>query len=117
MNVDLKEPTGSWYYGPFAEPGIFLSLKEYLEKWWYQLPEPNQYIELGKPLWGTPQWQKEQRATARFDYILVPRDDEQAIKREKTIEGICEIRRPCVAEDAQSASTDHFPIDARIWIQ
>lgn len=112
----LPEPSGSWYVGPFAEPTTFLTSN--LFKHNQKDRRKNKYcaplahgIEVEFPAtWGTTQWRTRQAAnTSRFDYILVPKHCSHLL------DGRVEIRRVVVPEGAQSASTDHLPVDAAIW--
>lgn len=110
----LEEPQGSWYHGPFADPGPVLTRKMRKDREKHQTPAPAPVEGLvGKATkWGTKEWQKEQRAnTARFDFILLPKNDGL-----KKLDGRVEIRRVIVPEGVQSASTDHLPVDGRIWM-
>lgn len=112
---ELPEPTGSWYLGPYAEPGFFLTAAKRLDRLFYDRPPPRlaKGITVPKSSWGTRAWRKEQAAcTARFDYILLPKS-----KAESQLEGRAEIRRIFVPQEAQSAPSDHLPVDALIWIK
>lgn len=113
LQEDLIEPSGSWYHGPFADPGIIFEAKSSFDRWLHDRPTPQKVeeIEMQKSNWGSANWRKQQSAnTARFDYILIPK--EQTVK----LDGRVEIRRVIVPADAQSASTDHLPVDGRIWL-
>lgn len=106
----LPEPRGSWYHGPFAQKGHILSLKMWLDRYFNHRSKPEQIVSVSQPTWGTPSWQSDQTAnTARFDYIVLP-------KYQTLLDGCVEIRRVAVAQNAQSAPTDHLPVDARIWL-
>lgn len=120
-NHALPEPTGSWYHGPFATATTYLasSVLKHNEKdqrkHKYQTTPaitPEQ-----PPSWGTVKWRQNQPAnTARFDYVLFPRHKDiknQPIK--SPLDGYAEIRRIVVPKDAQSAPSDHLPVDALIW--
>jgi len=105
----LTEPLGSWYHGPFADPGLLLSWKMRYDRWKHGYPASKPFRSLGKSTWGTSAWHGEQAArSARFDYILLP-------KGVDLLDGRVEIRRVIVPKGAQSASSDHLPVDARIW--
>jgi endonuclease/exonuclease/phosphatase family metal-dependent hydrolase len=112
LGEQLVEPTGSWYHGPLASPGVLYSLKMQLDRQHHKRPTPEPApITIEKNLWGTKQWRSQQPAnTARFDYILTPKTT--GIHR---LDGRVEIRRPWVPENAQSASSDHLPVDGKIW--
>ena len=68
-------------------------------------------ILVGLPAtWGTPAWRAHQPAnTARFDYVLIPQENPHHLS------GRAEIRRVIAPDGAQSAASDHLPVDARIW--
>lgn len=111
MGVHLEEPSGSWFHGPFADPGFILSnkMKKDRKAQGRGEPEKAKGIKVDKPSWGTPEWHDKQTAnTARFDYILLPKDDTK-------LSAVVEIRRPYVPKGTQSASSDHLPVDAQIW--
>ena len=73
-----------------------------------EAPNKVDEIEIAKPTWGTKAWKDDQTAnTARFDYVLFPK----AAK----LEGKVEIRN--IGGNDQSASTDHLPVDARVWVK
>lgn len=117
FNENLPEPSGSWYHGPFADPGFSLSGKMRYDRWKYNRPvaERVSKIAVGPSTWGTRAWHLQQVAnTARFDYILTPRQRAAADKR---LEGRVEIRRTTVPPQAQSASSDHLPVDGMIWVE
>lgn len=108
-NVPRPEPTGSWFQGPFADPGLLLSWKMRFERWWHNHPVPAQVVAATKTTWGRPQWYAEQTAnTARFDYILIPQSN-------KLLDGRVEIRRPYVPSGTQSSCSDHLPTDGFLW--
>jgi endonuclease/exonuclease/phosphatase family metal-dependent hydrolase len=112
MGEDLEEPSGSWYHGPFADRGFILSSKMDIDRRAYLYPDPQiaAGIYVRPSIWGTQRWRAEQTAnTARFDYILVP-------KGQGKLQGRAEIRRVAVPPQAQSAPTDHLPVDALIWL-
>lgn len=120
MGVALPEPTGSWYIGPFAEPTTFLSenVFKHNRKVGYGLPGAKgpfigSKAKVESPVtWGTTQWRTHQAAnTARFDYILVPRHCSHLL------DGQVEIRRVVVPTNAQSAPSDHLPVDGLIYIK
>ena len=72
---------GSWYYGPFAHPGLILSGKIRFDRWRYNRPAPKRVagISMGPSTWGTHAWHSQQVAnTARFDYILLPKQKAEA---------------------------------------
>lgn len=107
----LVEPSGSWYHGPFANPGFILSAKMKRDREKHGRPVPNKVagISVKPATWGSSDWHAEQTAnTARFDYILLPKGD-------SPLEGRAEIRRVVVPKGIQSASSDHLPVDGRIW--
>lgn len=111
---NLPEPRGSWFHGPFADPGALLAWKMKSDREEHHRPEPKKLeeIALEESTWGTPSWHENQTAkTARFDYILVPK--KQAVPVEVDVE----IRRTVVPKDKQSASSDHLPVDANIWLK
>lgn len=115
LSEPLLEPSGSWYLGPYAEPGFFLTAAKRLDRLFYDRPPPRpaKGIDVPKSTWGTRTWRKEQTAcTARFDYILLPKSKGQA-----KLDGRAEIRRVFVPQEAQSAPSDHLPVDAKIWIK
>ncbi len=112
LKENLEEPSGSWYHGPFADPGVILSKKLYNDRKKHKRPFPKKIhqISIQKNVWGTPEWRTHQTAnTARFDYILFPKGQVQ-------LEGRVEIRRVIVPSGAESASSDHLPVDGRIWM-
>jgi endonuclease/exonuclease/phosphatase family metal-dependent hydrolase len=107
----LVEPSGSWYHGPLAKPGVLLSLKMHLDRKGHKRPHPHKVKEISvkKSLWGTPEWHGDQTAnTARLDYLLLP-------KHQSKLDGHVEIRRVFVPKNVQSASSDHLPVDGRFW--
>jgi endonuclease/exonuclease/phosphatase family metal-dependent hydrolase len=111
MGVNLDEPSGSWFHGPFADPGLILSKKMKNDRLdnGRGAPEKAKGINVVKPTWGTPEWYEKQTAnTARFDYILLPKNDTK-------LEAVVEIRRPYVPKGTQSSSSDHLPVDAKVW--
>lgn len=106
----LKEPTGSWYYGPFANKGTILTLKERLDRWRHGRDTPELVEQIKAPekvTWGTPEWDQS-AFTARFDYILFSRTEKNRLDAQ------VEIRRVAAPDGAQSAATDHLPVDALI---
>ena len=112
----LPEPSGSWYIGPFAEPITFLASNVFKhnlrdrQKNKYNAPREHGINVESPATWGTTQWRTRQTAnTSRFDYVLVPKYSSNLL------DGRVEIRRVVVPEEAQSASTDHLPVDAIIW--
>jgi len=112
----LPEPSGSWYIGPFAEPTTFLASNVFnhnqkdRQKNQYSAPPANGIKVEAPATWGTGQWRTRQPAnTSRFDYVVVPKHCASLL------DGRVEIRRIVVPEGAQSASTDHLPVDAVIW--
>ena len=111
MGVNLNEPSGSWFHGPFAEPGLILSKKMRNDRKVHGrgAPEKAKGINIDKSTWGTSKWHEHQTAnTARFDYVLLPKNDEK-------LDAIVEIRRPFVPKGTQSAPSDHLPVDAMVW--
>jgi endonuclease/exonuclease/phosphatase family metal-dependent hydrolase len=109
----LEEPRGSWYHGPFSERGIMLNLKRKFECWYYGLEEfqPVPGVAVNATTWGTSEWYRNQTAnTARFDYICVPKG------MNDHIHGKVEIRRVIAPVGSQSASTDHLPVDGKLWL-
>jgi hypothetical protein len=114
LNETLEEPSGSWYSGPFADPGLILSTKMRYDRWKHSRPAPKRVEEIptSSSGWGTAAWHCQQVAnTARFDYILLPK------ARAKKLEGRVEIRRVIVPKATQSAPSDHLPVDGTIWVQ
>lgn len=115
MNETLPEPSGTWYYGPFANIGLILKFKMWFDCWKNGLPFSQKVKEIKIPKkisWGTHAWRREQPAnTARFDYILV-RKEQKGIP----LDGRVEIRRVIVPKDAQSGF-DHLPVDAIITLR
>jgi endonuclease/exonuclease/phosphatase family metal-dependent hydrolase len=112
MGEDLVEPSGSWYHGPMADPGLILSSKMRYDRWRHHRPAPQkvQEISVNKSTWGTKKWHKEQTAnTARFDYVLL-------LRNQNKLDGRAEIRRIAVPQGIPSAPTDHLPVDGRFWI-
>lgn len=112
---NLVEPSATWYHGPLANSGSLLSWKMIYESWKYKRPLPKKVkdITILKSTWGTPEWRTQQVAnTSIFDYILIPR-----IKGDlaKPLDGRVEIRRIVVPKGAQSASSDHLPVDGQIF--
>lgn len=110
---DLVEPSGSWYHGPFANKGATMNAKEAIDRKTHGYPDPQkvQGIDLEESTWGTKEWTHKQPAkTARFDYIVTPKFND-------TLTGKVEIRRVITPKYAQSASTDHLPVDGLIWIK
>ncbi len=113
LSEDLPEPSGSWYHGPFANPGWLLSSKMHNDRRKHHRPTPQKVTEISvqESTWGTQKWHSKQPAnTARFDYILLPK--EQGMTK---LDGRVEIRRVIVPQETQSASSDHLPVDGRIW--
>lgn len=109
LGEDPVEPSGSWYQGPFDKKGLILSEKMKRDRRKYGRPDPKKIIPLEKSTWGTRHWHSHQTAkTARFDYILFPKKNKLKAK--------VEIRRVIVPKGAKSASSDHLPVDGRIWI-
>ena len=109
MGVELPEPKGSWYHGPFADPGIGLKVKQLWDRIRYRYPAPRliRPIQI-PPDWGTQRWHQSQEAnTARFDYIAKP------LYCQNRFESIAtEIRRIAVASSLPSAPSDHLPVDS-----
>jgi len=108
----LQEPRGTWFHGPFADPGCLLNGKMRYDRWKHNRdnPKPLEGLFKQKCTWGTPEWHTDQTAnTARFDYILLP-------KNQKSLDGRAEIRRPWVPKGSQSSSSDHLPVDGRFWL-
>lgn len=112
MGQTFPEPSGSWYHGPFAEPGALLSLKMWFDRWKAGRPTPEKMegITLETPAtWGTSEWYKNQTAnTARFDYILQPQG--------QNLQGRIEIRRVVMPLGSQSGASDHLPVDGLLWL-
>lgn len=107
----LEEPRGSWFHGPFANPGCMMRVKNAYDRYKHDRDAPDELLGLcDQPCtWGTKEWFANQTAnTARFDYMLFPKD-------QTTLDGRAEIRRPWVPKDSQSSSSDHLPVDGRIW--
>lgn len=119
MGVELPEPSGSWYVGPFATANSFLAAsviemgKRDRIKYNYSAPViKSKDVSIKAPAWGTKDWKNEQLAnTARFDYTLVPK------YCQNRIDGRAEIRRGVVASSVQSADTDHLPVDVEIVLK
>lgn len=114
LDEKLPEPTGSWYVGPFANPGYLLSWNMRFDRWRYDRPAPKRVheIAMSPSTWGTSAWHSEQKAdTARFDYILLPKSK----NKKDCLDGRVEIRRTIVPKAAQSAPSDHLPVDGLIW--
>jgi endonuclease/exonuclease/phosphatase family metal-dependent hydrolase len=110
----LVEPRGSWFHGPFANPGLLLPLKMRYDRWKNEYPAPTRMDTISSQVstWGTRAWRARQTAnTARFDYILLPKSPQNRL------DGRVEMRRTTVPANAQSASSDHLPLDGRIWIK
>ena len=108
LDENLVEPSGSWYHGPFADKGLFLSLKIKYDRYRHGRPAPEKSIQIKKSTWGTRNWYSEQTAnTARFDLICVPIKPPKAFK----LKGRSVIRRVFVPKGTQSAPSDHLPID------
>lgn len=110
---DLIYPTASWYTGPFnhekGKKGVVLehNIKSDRKKHGFDKPD-KLFSTANDREWGTKNWRTKQTAnTARFDYILVP--------PESDLTGKAEIRRVIPSSLAQSAPTDHLPVDAIIW--
>ncbi|MCD6040342.1 MAG: sphingomyelin phosphodiesterase 3-like [Gammaproteobacteria bacterium] len=118
---DLPEPTGSWYIGPYAASTTLINSQMLAYKERDQKKHDYTFasgVKVENPVsWGTKAWRKKQPAnTARFDYILFPRykdKDGQSISSQ--LDGRAEIRRIVVSSNAQSAPSDHLPVDAQIW--
>lgn len=114
MGLQLPEPQGSWYDGPFTEPHEIQAIQKPLnqEAIRYGFPTrkclPERAITQ-KPVWGTPEWFTEQPAQrARYDYAFFP-------KYNQTLEGKVEYRRLVVPPQTQSAPTDHLLLSFLIW--
>ncbi|MBA2726701.1 MAG: endonuclease/exonuclease/phosphatase family protein [Parachlamydiaceae bacterium] len=110
IGVDgLAEPSGSWYVGPFNKKGFVMKIKIKIDRMLNHFAKPQKVVSTNKTVWGTPEWRALQPAnTARFDYILVP--------KHHNLTGEVEIRRIVPSKKAESAPTDHLPVDGRIWI-
>lgn len=112
MGQVLREPSGSWYHGPFADPGVLFSFKMWFDRWKHGRASPDKMegITLESPAtWGTDKWYKNQTAnTARFDYILQPQG--------QNLKGRVEIRRVVMPDGSQSAASDHLPVDGLLWV-
>ncbi len=111
MQEQLEEPSGSWYYGPFADKGTILYWKMRLDRLWHGREEPQKVEGIAEEpsFWGREGWHAKQIAnTCRLDYILLP-------KKNNKLDGRVEIRRTIVPKDSQSASSDHLPVDGTIW--
>jgi len=112
MNEELSEPSGSWYYGPLADKGFILYWKLHFDRLLFGRDTPTKLPNIGEEPsgWGTNRWHAKQIAnTARLDYILLP-------KNSQNLDGRVEIRRTIVPKDAQSSSSDHLPVDGRVWV-
>ncbi len=114
MNVTLPEPEASWYDGPFTrDPEKKLTLqamREDRKEHGYPLPtlKPGKGIP-PNPTWGTSRWYNNQSAlNLRLDMILVPHNGR--------LTGRAEIRRIVMPKGAESAASDHLPVQARIWL-
>lgn len=109
-NLTLKEPRGSWYDGPLAHKGLILTAMAMFDRWYNNLAVPLQLIS-NEITWGTPKWFSDQTAnTARMDYICIPRCFEGII------DGRVEIRRLYAPNQAESAISDHLPVDGHLWL-
>lgn len=108
MGVELDEPTGTWYHGPFAQKGIGLSIKQIWDQIKYHYPAPRKIRKVQVPAdWGTEEWHATQAAnTARFDFIAAPRHCQNRFEFIAA-----EIRRIAVAKRLASAPSDHLPVD------
>jgi hypothetical protein len=118
----LPEPTGSWYIGPYANSTAFVNAQMFKHSKKDQ--QKNKYtvtpdtVEVESPIsWGTKDWRAKQPAnTSRFDYILFPQyKDNEGKFIGPMLDGQAEIRRIVVPRNAQSAPSDHLPVDAQIW--
>jgi len=109
-----EEPTGTWYHGPFATRGLIMKLTDWLDRWLNGRDAPKQKFFYGKPTWGTANWNPITAvATARFDMILFPKN----IGRQKPpLKADVQIRRIDCPLDSQSASSDHLPVDANLYV-
>jgi endonuclease/exonuclease/phosphatase family metal-dependent hydrolase len=86
---NFDEPRASWYDGPMGN-----------------CPEA---------FWGREGWFSKQHATrTRYDYIATPKNQQVAGRR---LTGHVEMRRYVVKSTAQSAPSDHLPVDALIWVE
>lgn len=105
----LKEPKGSWCYGiDLRSP-----FKRLCNGVVYDLPKrrrPKMIME--RSTWGTSKWAKVQGAfTARLDYLLRKKEGISINLKDRA-----EIRRIRVLPTAQSAPSDHLPVDGEFWI-
>ncbi len=120
LNQNMQEPSGSWYDGPFSDPGILLSTIMRYDRQKHNRPEPQkvELVTVKKSTWGRQAWHSEQIAnTARYDYILLLKNQGQkAALAPLSLDGRVEIRRIVVPPGSQSASSDHLPVDGRIWL-
>ncbi|MCD6026410.1 MAG: sphingomyelin phosphodiesterase 3-like [Solimicrobium sp.] len=115
MNIDAEEPKGSWSRGPFQDSKL-VELEMTRNRWANGRQQPVR-PDLVPSKWGTPEWFKDQPAdTARFDYIVFPKENEKHSWRNQ-LAGTVEIRRVHLDKQAQSGASDHLPVDARIWIK
>ncbi len=112
MGVDLREPSGSWYHGPYADSSIAKGIiAKDRAKHGRNKPLKVPGITVERSTWGTSGWFSEQTAnTSRFDYLLFP-------KERKLLDGRAEIRRLIVPKGAQSGSSDHLPVDGKFWLK
>lgn len=123
----LPEPTGSWYIGPFATTTTFLASSVFKHKekdrQEHKYEAPSVVPVDPAVAWGTTKWRQSQPAnTARFDYVFFPKHKNDAKQDGKSsaeyvLNGVAEIRRVVVAEKAQSAPSDHLPVDVLVWRQ
>lgn len=109
----LKEPSGSWYIGPFADKGNVMKLKEWHERVFNHVPVKEQAKKIPNPHhWGTKKWAAVQHAcSARFDFIL-----RRISSHNEGSQDRAEIRRVKVEPSVQSAPSDHLPVDSIIKI-
>jgi len=114
LSQSLVEPSASWYSGPLKTPPLpyKMLMKKDLANYKRPLPQKSA-IPVTGGLWGTTKWKEQQPATtSRFDYVLLPKE-----QGPRALDGLVEIRRSLVPPSAQSASSDHLPVDARLWIK
>ncbi|MBA3603430.1 MAG: hypothetical protein H0W50_07270 [Parachlamydiaceae bacterium] len=116
---NLPEPVGSWQRGPFANKGYILEMICKVEGWVDASKTANLVAEvvLEENEWGTEKWHSSQATSpARLDYIVTPKKTKM-LNPSGELKCKVEIRRGLVPLDAQSASSDHLPVDGRFWIK
>lgn len=106
LNARLPEPSGSWITGPYQENMVFMRvvLQDRLK---HRFALPPKVKDIPPSGWGTKQW-KQGAYGHRLDYILFPKGQNTS--------AFAEIRRTYLPEHAQSAFSDHWPVDAVIQL-